>query len=74
MSYEPVACAVGPSVIVLLDYVTVPSVKRTLTIEPNFEKTVLILKLISGDNYSKFNISHTLGLKIMKASLENPTH
>jgi hypothetical protein len=26
------------------DYISVPSVKRTLTIEPNFEKTVLVFK------------------------------
>jgi hypothetical protein len=38
---------------------TVPSVKRTLTVEPSFEKTVLILKLISGDKITLNSIYPT---------------
>ncbi len=41
------------------DYMTVPSVKRTLTLEPSFEKTVLILKLISGDKITLNSIYPT---------------
>ncbi len=48
-----------------------PCVNRTLIIKLNFEKKILNFKLISNDKkYSKFNISPTLGLKMMKSPQE----
>jgi len=41
----------------------------------NLEKKKKRLRLIfSNENYSKFNISFTLGLKITKSPPRNPTH
>jgi len=40
-----------------------------LIIELNCEETILNF---SDKNYSKFNISHTIGLKIMKSLSKNP--
>jgi hypothetical protein len=48
-----------------------PCVNRTLIIKLNFEKKILNFKLISNDKkYSKFSISPTLSLKMMKSPQE----
>jgi hypothetical protein len=61
--HTSVACAAGRSV------------NRTLTRELNCKNGISNLKLISSENfYSKFNISLTLGLKMMKSPPRNPTH
>jgi hypothetical protein len=47
---------------------TGPGMNRTLKIDLNSEKITFNFKLVSsGENYSKFNVSSTLVLKIMKS-------
>ncbi len=54
---------------------TGPGVNRTLKIDLNSEKITFNFKLVSsGENYSKFNVSSTLILKIMKSPWRTPTH
>jgi hypothetical protein len=54
--YASMACATGPGV------------NKTLKIDLNSEKITFNFKLVSsGENYSKFNVSSTLILKIMKS-------
>ncbi len=57
------------------EYATIPSVKMTLTIEPNCKFLCKKIKLLSHDeNHSKFNIFFTLGLKVTKSPSRNFTH
>ncbi len=50
--------------------IIIPCVNRTLIIKLNFEKKIFKFKLISNDkNYSRFNISPTLG-PMMKSPQE----
>lgn len=54
-------------------YVVGPSVNMTLVIRSTMKKSILSFKLISYEkNDSKFNISPTLSLKIMKLAPRNP--
>ncbi len=55
-------------------YATISNVNMALTIEPNCEFLCKKVKLLSHDeNYSKFNIFLTLGLKVMKSPSRNFT-
>ncbi len=57
------------------EYATIPSVNMALMIEPNCEFLCKKIKLLPHDeNYSKFNIFLTLGLKVTKSPSRNFTH
>jgi hypothetical protein len=61
-----VACVVGPQ-----EWTHHPTISPSKTSKNQFKK----FSWISNDkNYSKFNISHILGLKITKPPPWNPTH
>jgi hypothetical protein len=57
------------------EYATIPSVNKALMIRPNCEFLCKKVKLLSHDeNYSKFNIFLTLGLKATKSPSRNFSH